>query len=270
MLLRPDHAETSIPVLRQLIHDFPLGVLTTAIPSSQHPLIQSSHIPWILDVSDPTSATELGVLRGHMARANPQSKVMMDAAAASDQVPADGRASRVLEQEVLVLFTVPAHHYVTPKFYTATKPVTGKVVPTWNYAAAQAYGRLRVYYDTSSSETDEYLAKAVADLSAHAEGHLMGFTGDQGRAKPWTVDEAPPPYLGILRKAIIGVEVVLDRLEGKFKMSQEMGEGDRQGTADGFKALGTDVGSLVGTMVEERSAMKKEKDELRRREKTES
>ncbi|KAI0104103.1 transcriptional regulator PAI 2-type [Nemania sp. FL0031] len=122
MYLRGVHAESSIRVLRQLVRDHPLGVLTTAIRSKLAPFILSSHIPFLLDVEDENSEEELGVLRGHIARQNPQSKVLIEAAQASS-----ASTPNVLEEEVLVLFTAPAQHYVTPKFYKETKPTTGKV-----------------------------------------------------------------------------------------------------------------------------------------------
>jgi predicted FMN-binding regulatory protein PaiB len=78
MYLREAHAEHDIPVLRTFIRENPLGIFTTAIDCPPYPFLQSSHIPWILDVSDESSDTELGILRGHMARANPQSKAMME------------------------------------------------------------------------------------------------------------------------------------------------------------------------------------------------
>jgi transcriptional regulator len=249
MYLRAAHVETSIPALRQLIRDYPLGILTTAIPSKTYPLIQSSHIPFLLDVSDEESETELGVLRGHMARMNPQSKAMMDSLAESGD-------AHVLEQEVMVLFTSPVQHYVTPKFYVETKPATGKMVPTWNYAAVQAYGRARIYHDSKAEETGAFLSQAIDDLSRYSETEIMGYTGEDGRLKPWEVSEAPESYLGLMKKNIIGIEIEIDRLQGKFKMSQELKEGDRQGTVEGFKALGTEVGAKMADLVQERGRKK--------------
>lgn len=126
-------------MLRKLIQENPLGVLTTAIPSMSSPLLLSSHIPLILDVEDDTSETEMGRLRGHLARQNPQSTAIIES------LQAMGVTNSTLEHEVLVLFTAAAQHYVTPQFYTQTKPSTAKVVPTWNYAAVQAYGRATIY-----------------------------------------------------------------------------------------------------------------------------
>jgi transcriptional regulator len=254
MYIRTTHAEGSIRVLRQLIRENPLGILTTGIASAKYPFLQSSHIPFVLDVEDETSETELGTLRGHMARANPQSKAMMDILSAPDRPPT--AEASVLEQEVLVLFTSPTHHYVTPKFYTKTKPETGKVVPTWNYAAAQAYGRARIYFDTKSPETSEYLSRQVDALTRQCEGSIMGYTGKDGQPGPWAVSDAPERYVELLKKAIIGIEITIDRLEGKFKMSQEGDAGDIEGVARGFEAMETDVAQDMAKVVRERCAAK--------------
>lgn len=115
MYLRAIHAEGQITVLQQLIKDNPLGILTTAIKSSSYPLIQSSHIPFVLDVPDTSDGSvSNGVLRGHMAKQNPQAKVLMEALAAQHEQ--GGSQSLELSDEVLVLFNAPHHHYVTPKF----------------------------------------------------------------------------------------------------------------------------------------------------------
>ncbi|KAH8901912.1 negative transcriptional regulator [Coniochaeta sp. PMI_546] len=255
MYLRAVHAETHIPTLRQLIRDFPLGILTTAFSSTTGPFIQSSHIPFLLDVQDESSETELGRLRGHLARANPQSKSLIEAVS---KTQVDRRVqSNVLTEEVLVLFTSPVQHYVTPKFYSETKPATGKVVPTWNYAAVQAYGQARIYFDAQSEETSAFLSQQISDLSKHAETSVMGYTGPaDARPSPWSVTDSPERYIELLKKAIIGIEIEITRLEGKFKMSQELGAGDRQGVIDGFQGLGTDVAREVAKLVEHRAELK--------------
>ncbi|GAP89345.2 putative transcriptional regulator [Rosellinia necatrix] len=248
------HVEKAIPVLRKLVRDNPLGVLTTAIRSESAPFILSSHVPFLLDVKDENSPDELGVLRAHIARQNPQAKALIAAAQAGTR-----SEPNLLEEEVLVLFTSPIHHYVTPKYYTETKPTTGKVVPTWNYMAAQAYGRIKVHWDHKSEESVEFLSKQISDLSEFAESSIMGFTGKGDDPKSWKVTDAPDRYIELLQKAIIGIEIKLDRLEGKFKMSQEMSLGDRQGVAKGFANLGTETASAISQIVQERSDLKESK-----------
>ncbi|OJK04227.1 hypothetical protein ASPACDRAFT_75721 [Aspergillus aculeatus ATCC 16872] len=258
MYLRAIHAESSIAYLHQLIRDNPLGIFTTAIRSPSYPLLQTSHIPFVLDVpeslppvtdaaaAEPT--THLGTLRGHMAKQNPQAKALMEALAAH-QTASNSSGALELPDEVLVLFNGPHHHYVTPKFYTETKPATGKVVPTWNYSAAQVYGRVRVYCDSKADETGAYLQRQVEDLSREAETRIMGYE------KPWAVADAPFKYVELLKKNIIGIEIRIERLQGKVKMSQEMGEGDREGVIRGFEALGGETGLGVAGTVRERAGL---------------
>jgi len=252
MYLRGVHADAAIPTLRQLIRSNPLGILTTSIPSKTYPKILSSHIPFLLDVEDETSESDLGVLRGHLARMNPQAKTMID----EIQSRSTTDTAQYLEEEVLVLFTSAAQHYVTPKFYTETKPSTGKVVPTWNYAAVQAYGRAKIYYNAKSDETAGFLSKQINDLTQHAEKSVMGYDGSDNRPSAWKVSDAPERYVELLRKSIIGIEIRIDRLEGKFKMSQEMAQADREGIIQGFRELGSDVGLRVSELVKERGDLK--------------
>ncbi|KAM4054676.1 putative FMN-binding domain-containing protein [Hirsutella rhossiliensis] len=248
MFLPAEHVEKSVPVLRRLIRDHPLGVLTTAVPSAAHPLILSSHIPWVLDVADESSETDLGRLRGHMARQNPQSQAMMAAATSAN--------ANTLEQEVLVLFTAAPHHYVTPKFYVETKPTTAKVVPTWNYAAVQAYGTATVYFDPRSDQTARFLDRQLRDLSRHTEMSIMEYTGQGDRPGPWEVSDAPERYVELMTKNIIGIEIAIHRLEGKFKMSQEKRGGDRKGVVQGFENLNSDLGRDMARLVREHGDLK--------------
>ena len=248
MYLRDVHAEKDLRVLHQLIRDNPLGLLTTAIDSDTFPFLQSSHIPFVLDVEDETSETELGQLRGHIARQNPQSKAMIESLTSK---PTEGN---ILERDVLVIFNSPHHHYVTPKFYVETKPSTGKVVPTWNYAAVQAYGKAKIYFDTKSDETSDFLQSQMEALSHQSETREMGYTG--GNAVEWKVSDAPERYVDLLKKSVIGIEITLEKLEGKFKMSQEMSKGDREGVAQGFERLSSDTAQELAKTVRERGELR--------------
>ncbi|EXJ82431.1 transcriptional regulator [Capronia epimyces CBS 606.96] len=249
MYMREVYVERDIPTLRRFIQENPLGLLITALQSSTFPTIQCSHVPWMLDIDDEASETELGRLRGHLAKPNPQSKVLVEAVQASSA--SNGR----LREEVSVVFNGPAHSYVTPKFYTETKPSTGKVVPTWDYSAVQAYGIATVYFDTSAPETGEFLQRQISDLTHHAETSIMGYTGGD-RLEPWEVTDAPERYIDLLKKNIIGVEIEITRLDGKFKMSQELGKGDLQGLVKGFQSLQTENGSRMAKTIEERGQIK--------------
>jgi transcriptional regulator len=83
----------------------------------------------------------------------------------------------------------------------------------------------------------------------------MGYTGGENQ-EAWEVTDAPSTFIELLKKSITGIEINFDRLEGKFKMNQEMGKGDREGVVHGFEALGTEDGHKMARTVEERGAMK--------------
>src|SRR5262249_52931223 len=140
-----------------------------------------------------------GTLRGHVARANPQWR---DVVAGS---------------EALAIFLGP-NAYVTPSYY-ATKRETGKVVPTWNYVAVHAYGRAEFFDDA------ERLRALVTELTRTHEG---------GRAAPWAVSDAPPDFVAGMLRSIVGIELKITRLEGKWKMSQNRPAVDRPGIVAGL------------------------------------
>ncbi|KIK67060.1 hypothetical protein GYMLUDRAFT_81673 [Collybiopsis luxurians FD-317 M1] len=243
MYLRPVHAEHDIHILHAFIRENPLGIFTTAVDSPAFPFLQSSHIPWVLDVNDETSDTELGVLRGHMARANPQAKAMIESL---DKLGTTGPGK--LERDVLVLFNSSVHHYVTPKFYTATKPTTGKVVGTWNYAAVQVYGKATIYYQNDSA-TASFLAAQTEQLTDFAETKIMKYE------QPWKLSDAPERYRELLKKAIIGIEIRIEDIGGKFKMSQEMSQGDKEGVIAGFANMGSETTTKLSELVKQRGQM---------------
>ena len=249
MYLRAIHAELDIPMLRKFIRDNPLGILITALQSPNFPTLQCTHIPWILDVTEENSKTELGTLRGHLAKANPHSKAMVEA------VQTNSTSNGSLAEEVTVLFNGPVDSYVTPKFYTNTKPDTGKVVPTWNYSAVQVYGRATVFFDTHNEHTSSYLQQQISDLTKHSEESIMNYTGGSNPSA-WEVRDAPSKFIDLLKKSITGIEIKVKRLEGKYKMSQEMGNEDRQGVVEGFKSLETEHGLMMAQTVRERKDLK--------------
>jgi transcriptional regulator len=162
-----------------------------------------------------------GTLRVHMARANPQ-----------------WREFETLE-ECLVVFQGP-QDYVTPSWY-ATKRETGKVVPTWNYATVHAWGRPRVMND------EVWLRRQIEDLT-HSRETL--------RPAPWAVDDAPADFVAMQMKAIVGIEIEIGRIEGKWKMSQNRPEPDRAGVVEGFRAQG-EAGEALAALVAERGGFKK-------------
>ncbi|MGD9830370.1 MAG: FMN-binding negative transcriptional regulator [Hyphomicrobiaceae bacterium] len=156
-------------------------------------------IPFVLD---PASGL-LGTLRCHMARANPHWKLLQDAS------------------ECLVLFQ-GAEHYITPSWY-ASKRETGKVVPTWNYATVHVWGAPRVIQD-------------AAWLRAQVEA-LTGMH-EEPRAEPWAVSDAPEAYVATQIRGIVGIEIPIARIEGKWKVSQNRDDADRAGVRDGLASAG--------------------------------
>lgn len=146
-----------------------------------------------------------GTLRCHVARANPVWR----------------QARRDVES--LVVFQGP-QAYVSPGWY-ATKAQTGKVVPTWNYVIVQARGRLSVVEDAA------WLRRFVGELTARHEA---------AQPAPWAVEDAPADYVDTLLKAIVGIEIELGTLAGKWKVSQNRPAADREGIVQGLSAIGGD------------------------------
>jgi transcriptional regulator len=147
-------------------------------------------------------AGDLGALHGHLARNNPQWKL-----------PAQG--------DSLVIVRGP-DAYISPAWY-ASKAEHGRVVPTWNYVTAHVYGRLVVHDDTAWTED------LVRRLTAKHEA---------GRARPWSVDDAPPEFIAGQLRAIVGVELLITRIEAKAKLSQNRPPADVDGVIDGLRARG--------------------------------
>lgn len=145
---------------------------------------------------------EHGALHGHVARNNDQWRT-----------PVSG--------EALVIVRGP-DAYVSPSWY-ASKAEHGRVVPTWNYLTAHVYGRLVVHDDPA------WVEDLVRRLTAKHES---------GRAAPWSVDDAPPRFVEGQLRAIVGVELVITRIEAKAKLSQNRPPADIAGVVAGLEADG--------------------------------
>ncbi len=144
----------------------------------------------------------VGRLRAHVARANPVWR------------EADGR-------EALVVFQGP-DHYVSPGWYPS-KAQHGKVVPTWNYTMVQARGVVHV------RDFRDWVRSQIGDLTAEHERALQ---------HPWRVEDAPASYMDAQMAAIVGIEIELTELKGKFKLSQNRPIQDRDGVAAALAARG--------------------------------
>ncbi|ECE6961994.1 FMN-binding negative transcriptional regulator, partial [Salmonella enterica subsp. enterica] len=119
--------------------------------------------------------------------------------------------------------------YITPSWYAA-KREHGKVVPTWNYVVVQAWGTPQIQDDP------EWLRRQIGSLTRTQEG---------GRAQPWAVEDAPEPFIAGQVKGIIGVEIPITRIEGKWKVSQNRAEADRTGVAEGLQREGPEAQAMA-------------------------
>ena len=153
------------------------------------------HMPFLIDAT----TGPLGTLRAHVARANPLWRATL------------------ADVDAVAIFQGP-DHYISPSWY-ATKKETGKVVPTWNYAVVHAYGRPRFVDD------EAWLREHLNHLTHHHEGK---------RETPWMVSDAPDEYLSRLLGAIVGVEIPIGRLSGKWKLGQNRSDIDRMGMVNGL------------------------------------
>jgi transcriptional regulator len=166
----------------------------------------------------PPSATLMPVLwRGdvliaHMAKANPHWRAIGDGAPG------------------LVIVT-GAQAYISPSWY-ASKLEHGRVVPTWNYLAVHLSGQVSVHLDP------DWLRAAVTDLTERHE---------HARPERWHVADAPGEYIASQLKAIVGIEMQVERVEGKAKLSQNRSAADRAGVLDGLEAVGDPASSAIAS-----------------------
>lgn len=173
----------------------------------------ASHLPLLLDCH----AGEQGTLLGHFARANPHWRSL-----------ANGT-------QVLAIFP-GASAYVSPAYYPS-KARDHKAVPTWNYVAVHAYGQAEVF------DEPQRLRELVGRLSARHE---------QGRAQPWSLDDAPADYLDAMLRGIVGFALPIARLEGKWKLSQNHAADNRAGVREALAASAEpnerEVAQLMATL----------------------
>jgi transcriptional regulator len=194
----PSHFEEKRPeVLGEMLRAHPLGLLVTQDATGD---MAANAIPFLLD-ADPAGGP--GILRAHVARANP---LWREARGDIDS---------------LVVFQGP-QAYISPSFYPS-KAEHGKVVPTWNYVMVQARGKLRAIDDA------DWLRTFVTRLTERHE---------TPRADPWAVSDAPADYITTMLRAIVGIEIALTSLSGKWKVSQNRSAADREGVARGLAHAG--------------------------------
>jgi transcriptional regulator len=172
----------------------------------------ASHVPMVLE----DDGSEFGVLKCHISRANTQWR---------DFNPA---------VDALAIFA-GHHHYITPNWYPGTKE-HGKEVPTWNYIVVHAYGSLKVIDDK-----DKLLAHLNSLTSIHEAASPV----------PWKVSDAPEDYIKALLNGIVALELPIRRLEGKWKVSQNRTESEREGVIKGLGELDTPESMAMKDLVEE-------------------
>ncbi|HVE23738.1 MAG TPA: FMN-binding negative transcriptional regulator [Acidocella sp.] len=175
-------------------------------PAELHAIMRTASLPILVSpTAEGLIATHLPLsfqapdrIVGHFARANPHWRNFTP------------------DADSLAIFTA-MDGYVSPSWYP-TKAETGKVVPTWNYTAVHATGRLEIIEDP------EALREIVTSLTDRFEA---------GREKPWAVSDAPPDYVAAMLKGIVGVVLHVTKLEGKSKLSQNKSRADQEGVAAG-------------------------------------
>jgi transcriptional regulator len=176
--------------------------------------INANHIPLLLSVAPDGSAT----VRGHVARANPM------------------WSDRVERVEALAIFQGP-HAYVSPSWYPA-KREHGKVVPTWNYAVVHAHGPLRVIDDPA------WLRGQLEALVARHEA---------GSSSPWSISDAPDEFIQRMIASIVGFEIAISRLIGKWKTSQNQTAANRAGAVAGLIERGGADDLQMAALIEQAS-----------------
>lgn len=205
MYTPPAFAESDPDTLRALIAAHPFATLVTTTDDG----LLATPLPLL---HEPVAGS-LGVLHGHLARANPQ-------------------GSRPAIGEALALFSGP-DAYITPGWYES-KREHGKVVPTWNYVAVHVYGTLEIYDDAAR------LHDVVSRLTERHEAP---------RIEPWAVIDAPERFIASQLKGIVGLRLAITRIEGKQKLSQNRPMADRIGVAAGLAASPSPAERVMGELV---------------------
>jgi transcriptional regulator len=199
--------EDNLTTLHALIRAHPLGLLISADADD----LQANPVPFLID----TTASTHGILRAHLARANPQWQHLQNGARA------------------LVVFQ-GTDAYVTPSWYE-TKKEHGKVVPTWNYVSVQVRGTVKIMDDPA------WLHSQLTALTVQHES---------GRPDVWSIDDAPASYIEMQKRAIIGIEMEIMEIAGKWKVSQNRALPDRAGVATGLGQDGNhEMAALVAKKV---------------------
>lgn len=211
MVYLPEHFEVvDRELLLGVIRDFPLGMLITVEGEG----LSANHIPCLFEEGSAEAGTSDRLI-AHVARNNP---------VWWEHDPAYG---------ALVVFqSVDA--YITPTWYE-TKRTTQEVVPTWNYAVVHISGPLMIHDDV------KWLRGQAGKLTR---------TMETGRENPWKMSDAPREYSEELLRSIVGIEIPVERMTGKFKASQNRADADAAGAAAGLRESGGASEMLMADLIE--------------------
>lgn len=200
---------------RSILHSFVRARPLAALVAQTSQGLTAEHVPLLIQESGEGN----GVLQGHVARANPFWQEVSDGS------------------EVLVIFQGP-NGYISPRWYPS-KREHGKVVPTWNYLVVQARGRIQWHEEP-----------------AWLRAHLEATTNTHERAsEPWRISDAPTDFIERMLLGIVGFEIPMSELKGKWKLSQNRSEGDRRGVIAGLRDQSSpSAAEMLQWMVEDEGA----------------
>ncbi len=173
----------------------------------------ATHLPTVLR----ETGDGFGVLQGHVARGNSQWREFSP------------------DVEAMAIFTGP-QHYISANWYPG-KQTHGEEVPTWNYVAVHAYGQLR------SVEDPQWIIDHVSSLTDQAE--IIS-------PVPWKVSDAPPEFILKMARAIVGLELEITRVQGRWKASQNREENEADSVMTALDQLGTPASAAMRDLIDER------------------
>ena len=202
-MYQPTHfKQDDLEVLYQLIQQYPLATLIVLVDG----VLEVNHIPveWVAEASN------LGVLKGHIAKANPLADLL------------------VQEREAYLVFHAE-QQYISPNGYVS-KAIDHRAVPTWNYRVVHVKGQIKRVDD------EKFLRGVLARLTRQHEA---------SETTPWTMSQAPEDYIRSELKEIVGIEIQIAAITGKFKLSQNQSEANAQSAAQHLEQTAPVMAKLI-------------------------
>ncbi|MFM2118546.1 MAG: hypothetical protein RL722_14 [Pseudomonadota bacterium] len=224
MYHHPLHRLDDPAALAALIADHPLGAWVVQGEGEGEGAagLIANDLPFVLRREPGQPDGLIGHLIGHVARANPVWRAL----------PERGMAGTATAGAPCVVMFRGPQAYISPRWYPG-KAEHGRVVPTWNYAAAHVHGQAQAVHDP-------LWLRAMLDALTQAQEADPQLAG-----RPWQVTDAPPDYLAALQAAIVGIEITITRIEGRLKASQDEAWADRQGTVTGLRQMPARAGEAA-------------------------